>query len=206
MQPSVAVASARVIVAQGTRIGPAQISVLASFGYVEVPVVRPPSVSIVSTGNELVEVQEQPGPGQLRESNRYMLRALIEEENNAGAKSDDSDDEGAAEAPTHARPSLSTPYEAPANAIEEAVAEIWQGILGISQIGANDDFTEIGGNSLLAVQATAITSDTFSVDLAIDSFTKNPTVRGLAEAVMERLVSMASEETLEEMISELDEV
>lgn len=134
------------------------------------------------------------------------LDALIEEENNAGAKSEDSDDEGAAEAPTHARPSLSTPYEAPANAIEEAVAEIWQGILGISQIGANDDFTEIGGNSLLAVQATAITSDTFSVDLAIDSFTKNPTVRGLAEAVMERLVSMASEETLEEMISELDEV
>jgi len=54
--------------------------VLASFGYAEVPVIRPPSVSIVSTGNALVEVQEQPGPGQLRESNRYMLRGLIEEE------------------------------------------------------------------------------------------------------------------------------
>jgi len=74
------IAEGRVIVAQGTRIGPAQISVLASFGYAEVPVIRPPSVSIVSTGNELVEVQEQPGPGQLRESNRYMLRGLIEEE------------------------------------------------------------------------------------------------------------------------------
>jgi len=74
------IAEGRVIVAQGTRIGPAQISVLASFGYAEVPVTRPPSVSIVSTGNELVEVQEQPGPGQLRESNRYMLRGLIEEE------------------------------------------------------------------------------------------------------------------------------
>ena len=67
------IAEGRVIIAQGTRIGPAQISVLASFGFVEVPVIRPPSVSIVSTGNELVEVQEQPGPGQLRESNRYML-------------------------------------------------------------------------------------------------------------------------------------
>ena len=75
------IAEGRVIIAQGTRIGPAQISVLASFGFVEVPVIRPPSVSIVSTGNELVEVQEQPGPGQLRESNRYMLQALIEEEN-----------------------------------------------------------------------------------------------------------------------------
>ena len=75
------IAEGRVIVSQGTRIGPAQISVLASFGYTKVPVIRPPSVSIVSTGNELVGVEDQPGPGQLRESNSFMLRALIEEEN-----------------------------------------------------------------------------------------------------------------------------
>ncbi len=133
------------------------------------------------------------------------LDGLIEEENDTGANSEKSEDEDAAKAPTHARPSLSTPYEAPANAIEEAVAEIWQGILGISQVGANDDFTELGGNSLLAVQAVANTADTFSIDLPIAAFFKSPTVRGLAEAVVELLVSMASEDTLEEMISELDE-
>lgn len=135
------------------------------------------------------------------------LDDLIAEENGAASKSGEEEpEEELSLASTHARPSLSTPYEAPANAIEEAVAEIWQGILGIGQIGANDDFTELGGNSLLAVQAVANTADTFNLDLPIELFFRDPTVRGVAEAVVEQLVSMASEDTLAELMATLDEV
>ena len=64
----------------GTRIGAAQLSVLATMGFTQVPVTRTVRVGIVSTGSELLEVHESPGPGQIRESNRFMLEALVREE------------------------------------------------------------------------------------------------------------------------------
>lgn len=104
----------------------------------------------------------------------------------------------------YSRPSLSTPYEEPANEVEKAITVIWQGILGIDRIGVNDDFSELGGNSLLAVQTMANTADAFQVDLPIEMFYRKPTVRGLAEAVVQLLMSMASQETLEGMLSGLE--
>lgn len=103
------------------------------------------------------------------------------------------------------RDDLLTPYEAPANEIETAIAEIWQGILGIQQIGVNDQFVELGGNSLLAIQMIAITSETFQIDLAVDSFFKEPTIRGLAEVVINQLIAMTDPEILETLISQLED-
>lgn len=50
------------------------------------------------------------------------------------------------------RPALSTPYEAAENDKEALLVEIWQEILGISQIGVLDNFFELGGESLLGVK------------------------------------------------------
>jgi molybdenum cofactor synthesis domain-containing protein len=63
----------------GSLIGPAEIGMLAGLGVDPVPVVRRPRVSILSTGNELVEPARQPGPGQIRDSNRFSLIAATEE-------------------------------------------------------------------------------------------------------------------------------
>ena len=68
----------------------------------------------------------------------------------------------------------------------------------------NDDFTELGGNSLLAVQTVANTADAFQVDLPIEVFYRNPTVRGLADVVVELLVAMADEDTLDELIASVE--
>ncbi len=62
-----------VLVRAGTAIGPAEIGLLASLGHATVRVVRRPRFSILSTGDELVEPDQQPGPGQIRDSNRYSL-------------------------------------------------------------------------------------------------------------------------------------
>ncbi len=62
-----------VLVPAGATIGPAEIGLLASLGWAEVPVVRRPRVSVLSTGDELVEPGEEPGPGQIRDSNRFSL-------------------------------------------------------------------------------------------------------------------------------------
>ena len=61
----------------GETVGPAAIGLAASVGHAELAVRRRPRVAIVSTGDELVEVTEQPGPGQIRNSNTYSLAAQV---------------------------------------------------------------------------------------------------------------------------------
>lgn len=61
----------------GIQIGAAEIAVLAAAQCVTVPVHRRPRVAILSTGDELVDIQQPLGPGQIVDSNRYALAALI---------------------------------------------------------------------------------------------------------------------------------
>jgi molybdenum cofactor synthesis domain-containing protein len=67
-----------VLVSAGSRIGPAEIGLLASLGHAEVEVYRRPRFSILSTGDELVEPDQVPGPGQIRDSNRFSLTVAAE--------------------------------------------------------------------------------------------------------------------------------
>jgi molybdopterin molybdotransferase len=61
----------------GTRIGPAQIALAAAVGKTDLTVFRKPEVAILSTGDELVEAGETPGPHQIRNSNTYSLSAQV---------------------------------------------------------------------------------------------------------------------------------
>ena len=132
------------------------------------------------------------------------LEALIEEGKpvaGGGAKAEAERQDAPA---THARPPLSTPYVAASNDIEKAVCEIWSGVLGIGPIGVNDNFNELGGNSLLAVQTVAHTAQSFQIDLPIAVFYQDPTVRGLADAIVAALLSLTDEGTLEGLLAGLE--
>ena len=69
----------QLVLERGTRLGPAEIGLLATVGQTMVKVHRKPTVAVMSTGDELVEPDETPGPGQIRDSNRYTLAATVEE-------------------------------------------------------------------------------------------------------------------------------
>lgn len=71
------IAAGTVVLQAGTRLGPADLGVLASIGRATVQVVRRPRVAILSTGAELVEVDVPPGPGQVVNSNAYSLAAAV---------------------------------------------------------------------------------------------------------------------------------
>ena len=71
------------VLAAGTAIGPADVGVLASVGRATLLVHQRPRVAILSTGTELVELEETPGPGQVVNSNAYTLAAAVRE---AGAE------------------------------------------------------------------------------------------------------------------------
>ena len=63
------------VLAAGSVLGAAEIGVLASLGHAQVQVHRWPRVAVLSTGRELVDVDQPLGPGQIRNSNSYSLRA-----------------------------------------------------------------------------------------------------------------------------------
>jgi molybdopterin molybdotransferase len=61
----------------GTRIRPQEIGMLASCGREWVNVFRRPRVAILATGDELVDIDEAPGPGKIRNSNSYSNAAQV---------------------------------------------------------------------------------------------------------------------------------
>ncbi|USG64582.1 molybdopterin molybdotransferase MoeA [Brevibacillus ruminantium] len=68
-----------IVAKAGERINAGTLAVLATFGYAQVPVVRKPRVGLLSTGPELLEINEPMKPGKIRNSNAIMLAALIAE-------------------------------------------------------------------------------------------------------------------------------
>jgi molybdopterin molybdotransferase len=67
------------VVPAGTVLGPAHLGVLSSLGLVDVEAFPRARVGVVSTGDELVEGSGPLGPGQIRDSNRRTLLALLDE-------------------------------------------------------------------------------------------------------------------------------
>jgi len=65
------------VLPEGALLGPTQIAAAASVGAVEVEVFAPPRVAVLSTGDELVPIDAQPGPSQIRNSNSSMLISLL---------------------------------------------------------------------------------------------------------------------------------
>jgi molybdopterin molybdotransferase len=66
-----------VLLTIGTKLSPADIGVIASVGKAWLKVSKPLSVAIISTGDELVDIHEQPLPYQIRRSNAYALSAAL---------------------------------------------------------------------------------------------------------------------------------
>jgi molybdopterin molybdotransferase len=67
-----------VLLQPGTRLGYAEIATCASVGAASVQVYRKPRVAILCTGDELVPIEQQPGPAQIRNSNAHSLAAQVE--------------------------------------------------------------------------------------------------------------------------------
>ena len=81
--PGADVSAGEKVVAAGTQLGAAELGLAAALGFPRLPVRRRPRVALLSTGDELVEVGEKPGRGQIVDSNRWALLAALRE---AGAE------------------------------------------------------------------------------------------------------------------------
>jgi len=70
----------QILLEKGRKLQPQDVGMLASIGQVEVCVYRRPRVALFSSGDELVQPGRQLEPGQIYDSNQYMLAALLERE------------------------------------------------------------------------------------------------------------------------------
>lgn len=74
-------------------------------------------------------------------------------------------------------------YVAPRTPIEERLAGLWAELLGLSRVGVDDDFFDLGGKSLQAMRLVARVRDAFGVDMHLRHLFDRPTLAGLAELV-----------------------
>ena len=67
------------VLKKGHRLRPQDLGVMAGLGISKLPVHRKPNVALISTGDEVVPIEEQPRPGQVRDINRYTLGAFCQQ-------------------------------------------------------------------------------------------------------------------------------
>jgi amino acid adenylation domain-containing protein len=84
-------------------------------------------------------------------------------------------------APEHARPNLDTPFEPPQTSTEQMLAKTWTEVLGLEPIGIDDNFFDLGGQSLDGARIIS------QMGASVQSFLNAPTIRGMASEIERRL-------------------
>lgn len=76
-----------------------------------------------------------------------------------------------------------TTYAAPCNELETSLAAIWQELLGVKQVGRDDNFFSLGGHSLLATRMVSAVRKIAGADLSIRDVFNYPTIAQLSDNV-----------------------
>jgi amino acid adenylation domain-containing protein/thioester reductase-like protein len=74
-------------------------------------------------------------------------------------------------------------YVAPRTSVETKLARIWSQFLSLEKISVYDDFCELGGNSLLAIQLVYRVSEAFDLEIPLENFLEKPTIAGMAQTI-----------------------
>jgi amino acid adenylation domain-containing protein len=84
--------------------------------------------------------------------------------------------------PPHGR-NLATAADKPATAVHEVLAGIWTDVLGVDDVGIHDDFLQLGGQSLQAVQIATRIQHAFGVELPVRAIFEHPTIDELGAMI-----------------------
>ncbi len=102
----------------------------------------------------------------------------------------------------HARPDLDTPYVAPEGDTEVFLAETFQQLLEIDKIGVNDNFFQLGGDSLAAISLATRIRDHFNIEIDVNSLFDEPTISALARKIEDLIQAGANQ--ADEIAGKLD--
>ena len=68
----------KTVLRSGTRIRPQEVGLMAAFGQQHIAVRKQPTIGVISTGDEVVAIDETPAPGQIRDINSFTLSGLVQ--------------------------------------------------------------------------------------------------------------------------------
>jgi acyl transferase domain-containing protein/acyl carrier protein len=144
---------------------------------------------ILASGRPQIVVSAQDLPGRIELGRSFTGQSFLEELEKANTSQ-----------PRPARRVLGTSFSAAGGDLEQRIAEVWQRVLGAEQIGVNDNFFDLGGNSLLGLQLVSELSRELGVEIAPVTLFEFATVSALA-----RHLSPERQEGAEEAAGELAE-
>jgi acyl carrier protein len=90
------------------------------------------------------------------------------------------------------RERLQTPYRAPSTPVETALTLLWEKTLGISPVGVDDDFLDLGGDSIEAIQIQHSIHRDFDLRIKNTEFLAEPTIAALAALIEARATPAAA--------------
>jgi acyl-CoA synthetase (AMP-forming)/AMP-acid ligase II/NAD(P)-dependent dehydrogenase (short-subunit alcohol dehydrogenase family)/acyl carrier protein len=93
--------------------------------------------------------------------------------------------------------------EPPQTEIERALAAVWTEVLHVNAIGRDDNFFDLGGHSLSAVQITYKIRRAFHVDFPLKNFLEAPVLSAQAQQLESQLLSQADASELEQFMDEI---
>jgi acyl transferase domain-containing protein len=114
--------------------------------------------------------------------------------------------EGAQAKPAQTRPALEGEYVAPTSEVERTTAQILERLFGIERIGIHDDFFQLGGNSLMAIQLVSQLRKAFAVELPLSKLFESPTIAGLAISIDESRAREREVAEIERLLQEIEEL
>ena len=90
-------------------------------------------------------------------------------------------DRRALPAPDNQRPELTATFKPPQSETEQQIGKLWQEVLHLDKVGINDNFFDLGGNSLLMLQVNNKLRAILQRDISVVTMFQNPTIYSLAE-------------------------
>jgi acyl carrier protein len=108
-------------------------------------------------------------------------------------------------APEMDRPEMEQEFIAPRTQSEKNLAKLWSEVLNIEEISIQDNFFDLGGHSLSAVQVTVKIAQAYNVELSLQAFFQASTLADLATKLEEKLIEQAEADQLEELLREVEQ-
>lgn len=95
--------------------------------------------------------------------------------------------------PDNIRRAVDTEFEPPRDEIDEIIQEVWSTVLQVEQVGIQDNFLEIGGDSLRGIRIVSRLNDEFELELPVNLLFRHPTVASLSEYIQEHMRELLSQ-------------
>jgi aryl carrier-like protein len=90
--------------------------------------------------------------------------------------------------------------------IQARLSDIWGDLLGLDQVGVDDNFFDLGGDSLLALQVTSRLRESLLADLSVATVLESPTIAELTQRVIEQKQSISTSDRASELLQEISSI